>query len=448
MPTREERRERDRRKRNRERAGAVAFAILLQITANIPQVLLEPWGFLSLVVSVGMLVVLFWTMESADRLDIREKCFGAFCIVQFAFVVGWIVLPPKWKAEKAATLDGDLVLVTQSANGTPVYIGEGGGPLPSLADEGEIFADAKLTLENDNGRILVSTVVRDDHDNVVVSLEKNHWTVTQYCLDKNYTSDSLEVKDHRGHIVFQMRLYHDHITLQGEWFNRGQGVMIVFNRKDHDVSQIIYRCPHYDRKLDAIMIEPIFEYPSAKHWAEWLAIDRSSLDSTHWNVQAVRCPQSQSTDAGLAGVIWSNPVPPMPPSLPWSFNAGYSNIGPSDAINFATRTSERTPSFRQAQDPQYQGDYRQKFIAAAKKSIAQAPHTVQTLGIGVPRYGTIDLRDKRDAKLLSRGLKVIEIRGYAQWEDSTGAHEIDNCNWLQPPPTNYKPRDLVWHTCK
>jgi hypothetical protein len=219
----------------------------------------------------------------------------------------------QWKAEKAQVSEGDLFLPSQNAAGTPVYIGEGGGPLPVLANEGEIFADAKLTLENKAGRILVSTVVRDQQGNEIVTIEKNHWSVTPFCKDKNYTRDSLEVTDRRGHVVFQMRLYPDHVTLQGDWFNdRGQGVLIVFNRKENNVSQVIYRCPVYDRHLDAIMIEPIFKYPSSRHWAEWLTVDRSSLSSEYWNVQAVRCTEQEqmARDAEFKNIDLKLNLPP------------------------------------------------------------------------------------------------------------------------------------------
>ncbi len=70
----------------------------------------------------------------------------------------------------------------------------------------------------------MATPVRDRQEHLV-AIEKNHWSVTPACLDKNYTENSLEVFDARGLVVFQMRLLADYVELQGEWRDEfGNGV--------------------------------------------------------------------------------------------------------------------------------------------------------------------------------------------------------------------------------
>jgi hypothetical protein len=86
----------------------------------------------------------------------------------------------------------------------------------------------------------------------------------------------LEVKDGRDHIVLQLRLYPDRIKLQGEWFNdRGQDMLMVFNRAENK-TQMIAKGSQYDPRMDSIMIEPLFQYPSSKHWAQWNEVSEST----------------------------------------------------------------------------------------------------------------------------------------------------------------------------
>jgi hypothetical protein len=89
-----------------------------------------------------------------------------------------------------------------------------------------------LRLEVEHGVVQVSTVVRDRQGRLGASIEKNHWSVTSACLDKNYSTDSLEILDTRGLVVFQVRLLADRVELQGEWRDEfGNGVRLLGNEK-------------------------------------------------------------------------------------------------------------------------------------------------------------------------------------------------------------------------
>ena len=131
-------------------------------------------GFVVLVLSIGQV----------NRLPWRTRLVLGVMLVAIFVIFLAPISYSQWREERAAALEGDLIFPSQSANGVPVYIGEGGAPIPPLSGEGEIFADSKLTLENQRGRILVSTTVRDEQGEVVVTIDRNHWLMTQFCLDK------------------------------------------------------------------------------------------------------------------------------------------------------------------------------------------------------------------------------------------------------------------------
>lgn len=276
MPTRtrSQRREEERKKEKRRKALGVAFAILLSVAAEVPQVPLIPWGVFLLMASVVLLIILFWHSEFTEHISVEEKVAGCWCIASWVFIFAWILLGPKWIAEKASAPEGDLDLPNWHAPIAVAQIGDARNrliignkhPLPII----NMFRDAGLTFDYDNGRILLTTFVRDQQGKWIVHIEKNHWTVNadrSICMDKNYTRDSLEVLDGRGHVVLQVRLYPDRVSVQGIWFNdKGVGVEIVAT-PDGGWSDVILRPPRGTE--DEILIPTLFKYPSSKHWAEW-----------------------------------------------------------------------------------------------------------------------------------------------------------------------------------
>lgn len=267
-----ERRERERERATRRRIGAAVFAVLLQIAAGVPQMPLVPYGAIFITVSVAMLIYLFVTAESVERLPVSERAFGAWCIVLLSASIAWMVLPAKWMEEKAAALEGDLSLNSSNAKRRLVEIGEGITPLDDETPDGNLIgmfsssSDSKITIERIDGHLLLSTEVHDAQGKRIAELVRNHWSVNSdktVCLDKNYTSDSLEVKDGRGHVVLQVRLYPDLIRLQGEWFDdRGRGIELVGG-------QVIGMFDPDRKWFVEKLIPEVFKYPSSKHWAEW-----------------------------------------------------------------------------------------------------------------------------------------------------------------------------------
>jgi hypothetical protein len=211
-----------------------------------------------------------------SRLPRRTRCvLGLLLVVIFAGGF-YGKAHSQWREEKGATLEGDLWLPDSNASGEVLQIGNSVSGtwfhlhVPAKLDAFRLFDDAGIKVENESGHLLLSTFVRDQQGKWVVQVDRNHWSVNPdraICMDKNYTSDSLEVKDGRGHVVLQERLYPDRIQLQGEWFNdRGQGVEFV---SEPNGFVGLYGMFDRSKPYQEIIIRPLFKYPSSQHWAEW-----------------------------------------------------------------------------------------------------------------------------------------------------------------------------------
>jgi hypothetical protein len=216
------------------------------------------------------------SFTAIDRLPTRTR------VAIWIILVGAFILLCKgevrfqWRGEKANALEGDLFLKTAMADRNLVEIGDGGGIVDNNSPGGDlfrIFADTGITVEKIGRHLLLSTEVHDTQGKLVVKLVQNHWSVNpekSICLNKNYTADSLEVKDGRGHVVLQVRLFSDKIQIQGEWFDdRGRGIEMIGDRQKYKGGYTI-GMPNPDQRWQIEqLIPPIFEYPSSQHWAEW-----------------------------------------------------------------------------------------------------------------------------------------------------------------------------------
>lgn len=214
-------------------------------------------------------VHLIWNLEQFSGVDIRVKSVVGL-MVSAALVV--IVYPPIRAAyirEKAKATSGDLVAVDDgkehSSDPPMLQIGPTGGTKLSwngprdspMFSVNSAFID-KIALKMIKGRAYLSTTVRDQNHNLIVEITDNHWTVsssTAVCWDKNYTRDSLEVKDGHGRVVLQVRVMPSIVQLQAEWAqNPGTPYpgAIVEDGK-------------YEQKTG---IKPLLKYPSELYWGE------------------------------------------------------------------------------------------------------------------------------------------------------------------------------------
>ena len=125
---------------------------------------------------------------------------------------------------------------------------------------------------NKDGQLVANTLIRDREGHMLVEIVDNEWRVSSAAWEKNYTRDSLEVKDGDGRVVFQLRMFADRAEFQAEWWNRdGNGVRFV-QVKDHPDSpdsdkrgfQVVVMNPAFHP--DDPAIQPLFRYPSKKYF--------------------------------------------------------------------------------------------------------------------------------------------------------------------------------------
>jgi hypothetical protein len=118
-----------------------------------------------------------------------------------------------------------------------------------------IAAQDQLSLRRVKGSTELSMAVRDKEGNTVVQVTNNHWLVSKNnstCWDKNFTGNTLEVKDGSRRVVFQARLFADGAQLQ---FDLGGGTSAHFADAE---------------RWDSITgIIPMFAYPSDLHLGEF-----------------------------------------------------------------------------------------------------------------------------------------------------------------------------------
>ncbi len=172
-----------------------------------------------------------------------------------------------WRAEKAAETSGVLIAVgdgrDHSGERPEVQLGQGASTfvLDLLQNQAmNLFGLPQDTVrvKKAGGEVLLSTTVRDGAGNLVVEIVDNHWTVSPSktnCWDKNYTQDSLEVKDGRGRVVLQVRLLPNRIQIQGEWPNLNAP----------GKPNVIYEDGQFSERDG---ITPRFKYPSELYWGE------------------------------------------------------------------------------------------------------------------------------------------------------------------------------------
>jgi hypothetical protein len=101
--------------------------------------------------------------------------------------------------------------------------------------------------------ILISASVLDENHNLLATIEDNHWRIEKPGTVKNYNDDSLEIKDSRGRVIFQIRLLATEVWLQWELMKTDTAASAIEEDGKYSKAQ---------------GITPMFKYPSEEHWGE------------------------------------------------------------------------------------------------------------------------------------------------------------------------------------
>ena len=137
-----------------------------------------------------------------------------------------------------------------------------------VSDIFPFFKDSGVRIETGKMGPLLTTIIRDRNGNLVAEIRRNHWKVyAQYCADKNYTKDALEIQDSAGHVVLQAKILPMTIQIQGEWWDTQGGGVRMVELPDPRMGSQVLPMNRQNQHTEAL-IEPMFEYPSKDHWGE------------------------------------------------------------------------------------------------------------------------------------------------------------------------------------
>jgi hypothetical protein len=135
----------------------------------------------------------------------------------------------------------------------------------------------RLTIEKIDGKLMVSTMIRDSSGSVLTELRRNEWKVAPppKTWDRNYADNALEVVNAEGYVVLQVKILKNIVQLQGSWWvdlgpPNGKFRLVIREAPPSELqgnfsAQIIV-CPPAD--VACWQIAPIFEYPSDLHLGE------------------------------------------------------------------------------------------------------------------------------------------------------------------------------------
>jgi hypothetical protein len=424
------------------------FALVLAVAPWNSEVPVMPWGVLCGAVLAAILIREYIKSKYVEP-DAYSKFLGSLCI--FWFVATALCLPMymKWRKDMAAATEGYI-------HSRSVGHGSLGESSPIAWDSPgqalSLYPDSSLAIDRGRDGIEFSAVVQDRNGNVVVSVDHNHWRVTNSCLDKNYSEDSLEVKDLRGHVVLQIVLLPDAVKLRGEFHNgdgkgalfadaiegKGKGGNVEIWGSDAEESEIQRQRP---------FVAPMFLYPSRDHWGESVS---GVSHSQHVGNKPLTLGTGFEQRAALSIFPRQNNLAIQSP-----FKVGdnlsvyyeYYNSGTGEAKNYK-RFVHAFLVYGDVHSPTTIDSVWNKFVSW-RASLEPNQPVEQSIHIGPPglissTQGPYEKITKRQLKDITLGTAHIFLTASISYEDKTGSFVQEGCFWAQEPaiPTS------LWAPCR
>jgi hypothetical protein len=139
----------------------------------------------------------------------------------------------------------------------------------------ELLKDNNFEAVIEEGRLLVTMTIIDKDGEIVAEIVRNEWTVNPHnSFNRNYSTDSLEVKDPQEDLILQLRLVADRVQIQGRFYRSKSklygiekviGAKIVDEYEEDEWVSISLITEDFPAKLK---IRPMFKYPSELHLGE------------------------------------------------------------------------------------------------------------------------------------------------------------------------------------
>lgn len=133
----------------------------------------------------------------------------------------------------------------------------------------KIAEDNDIIINIEDGQLRLSTKIRDQRGQIIAEITDNEWKVDQdNSWDRNYSKDSLEVRDPTGDVVLQVKLVGDRVQFQAKLYDAtGRRIGLGKSMDPKAPGGIIEMTGSAHPRL-TMEIEPIFKYPSDLHFGE------------------------------------------------------------------------------------------------------------------------------------------------------------------------------------
>jgi hypothetical protein len=167
---------------------------------------------------------------------------------------------------RSSGIIGGKIIVDSSKNLFPkIQIGDKG---PLFQGDFSIFKKRGLEVKLINGQIYVSISVADSQGNIIAEVRDNEWIKSTRALDRNYSSDSFEVKDEKGKVVLQIRLKENVLQFQGILYDPEKSLFWLIAQRERDGRMDGFIEVQEPGKSFSYAILPIFKYPANEHLGE------------------------------------------------------------------------------------------------------------------------------------------------------------------------------------
>ena len=129
-----------------------------------------------------------------------------------------------------------------------------------------------MTIWIEDGKLKLSTKIRDNTGNLITEIIGNEWKVRkENSWDRNYNDSALEVIDERGHVVLQVVIKEDYIQFAAKMYasnGEGFGMGSAINPDHPELGSMGYLEKRLPGEPFELVIEQIFRYPSELHLGE------------------------------------------------------------------------------------------------------------------------------------------------------------------------------------
>jgi len=144
-----------------------------------------------------------------------------------------------------------------------------------FSKNGVVFAEGQtplLSIRLADGRLLVTTQIRDDRGELIAEMKDNEWKHQPQpeIFDRNYTPDALEIKDKMGKVALQVASLGSTVAVAAV-FHCKNGWTYMAGPIGGEGAAIEMRRPGQPLQSE---IPPICDYPSDLHFGSCPGVER------------------------------------------------------------------------------------------------------------------------------------------------------------------------------